>query len=268
MKIYIMDVEHGNCTAVRTPSGHWLMIDCGHNGTTNWRPSNWLMANELNLHILIVSNLDEDHVTDLPNIAEHCEPDRFRTNPNLDPNWVFLEKRKIGGPGPGVAQAIEYMRRYTGTAQPIDYGIRCQYFYNHPNEFTDFNNLSIVTFLELSEFCIIFPGDLERDGGRVLLRNSSFNEWLGRVNVFVVSHHGRENGYCEEVFDLCEPDVFVISDKSIQHGTQEGMSQRYRGKARGIDYDGAPRRVLTTRNDGAMYIEVGSDGSFVINPFR
>ena len=37
---------------------------------------------------------------------------------------------------------------------------------------------------------------------------------LHGVNVFVASHHGRENGYCEEVLNLCPAiEVFIISDK-------------------------------------------------------
>ena len=30
MRIHIFDVEHGACAAIETPTGHLLMIDCGH----------------------------------------------------------------------------------------------------------------------------------------------------------------------------------------------------------------------------------------------
>lgn len=39
-----------------------------------------------------------------------------------------------------------------------------------------------------------------------MLKNADFRQRLAEVNVFVASHHGRENGYCEEVFQYCKPE--------------------------------------------------------------
>ena len=44
-----------------TPTGHILLSDCGHNATTNWRPSDWIVSGGLSLETLLISNLDEDH---------------------------------------------------------------------------------------------------------------------------------------------------------------------------------------------------------------
>ena len=268
MHIYVMDVEHGNCVALMLPSGHIWMVDCGHNGSTGWRPSDWLVHNELALHILTVSNLDEDHVTDLPNIHKHCKPDRFRTNWHLDPDWVRREKQKVGGPGPGIEKAITYMGEYTSNAKSIEYGIDKQYFCHGADRFTDFNNLSVVSFCRLGGFGIVLPGDLEAAGWRAHLDNRNFQACLASVKVFIASHHGRENGFCEEVFDYCSPDVVIVSDKSIEYGTQEGVIQRYGNKVGDIAYDGRSRSVLTTRNDGAIHIRVESNGDYSVTPFK
>lgn len=50
-----------------------------------------------------------------------------------------------------------------------------------------------------------------------------FASRLASVDIFIASHHGRENGYCEELFAQYDgrPDVFVFSDSPIQHATQE-----------------------------------------------
>ena len=44
---------------------------------------------------------------------------------------------------------------------------------------------------------------------------------LAGVNVFIASHHGRENEYCENAFEVCHPHVIVFSDSEIKHATQE-----------------------------------------------
>jgi len=86
---------------------------------------------------------------------------------------------------------------------------------------------------------------------------------LAKVKIFVASHHGRESGYCPEVFDLCAPEIVIISDEGIQYETQE---HAYGDHAKGIRWNGTDiRRVLTTRKDGTLVItkEVGQPGSFI-----
>ena len=64
------------------------------------------------------------------------------------------------------------------------------------------------------------PGDLERAGWMAHLRSPSFKNHLKTVQVFVASHHGRESGYCEEVFEDCRPQVIVFSDSEVRYASQ------------------------------------------------
>jgi hypothetical protein len=127
-----------------------------------------------------------------------------------------------------------------------------QYWNLYPY-FDDTNNLSLVTFVHGPAYSVLFAGDLERKGWVNLLANPAFRRELGMVRIFVASHHGRESGYCEDVFDHCWPDVVVISDEPMQYDTQENC---YGEHARGISWNGGRevRRVLTTRCDGHLRI--------------
>ena len=58
MKVHIFNVEHGNCIAVELPSSELIMIDCGHNSTTGWRPSKWVKDQGGVLLNLTVTNFD------------------------------------------------------------------------------------------------------------------------------------------------------------------------------------------------------------------
>src|SRR5215471_17396313 len=66
MRVHIFDVEHGECNALETPSGELILIGVGHNSSTNWRPSSWLKQRRQRPSWIILSNLDRDHLSDLP----------------------------------------------------------------------------------------------------------------------------------------------------------------------------------------------------------
>jgi len=97
---------------------------------------------------------------------------------------------------------------------------------------------------------------------KILLKDE-VRKHLSTTNVIIAPHHGRENGYHEAIFAHCKPEVIVISDKEIMHGTQDGMAQKYSNHVtgQGIYYNGVQRRVLTTRTDGHILINFGLDGS-------
>jgi beta-lactamase superfamily II metal-dependent hydrolase len=154
-----------------------------------------------------------------------------------------------------MAALIEMLGSYTSpVTNPPDYGyLQYEIFFNHYPLFQDTNNLSQVLFLEYPGVSMIFPGDLEKAGWKSLLRNVSFRERLAKVNIFVASHHGRESGYLENIFEYCEPNIVIISDEAKQYETQE---MDYGFHAKGVPWDsGGARFVLTTRNDGMISIK-------------
>jgi hypothetical protein len=101
---------------------------------------------------------------------------------------------------------------------------------------------------------------MERAGWLALLKDPFFIHMLQDVTIFVCSHHGRANGYCEEVLKLCPNiQVFIISDKAKGFQSQETVDW-YRPYARGFEYNGNNRHVLTTRCDGSMQFTIPTVG--------
>lgn len=74
---YIFDVEHGECNAIETPSGHLILIGAGHDSSTNWRPSTWLKQREQRPHCIVLNNIDEDHLSDLSNFESLIIPEKY-----------------------------------------------------------------------------------------------------------------------------------------------------------------------------------------------
>ncbi|MBN2410675.1 hypothetical protein JXQ31_03215 [candidate division KSB1 bacterium] len=261
--IHIFDVEHGACNIIETSNNKLIMIDCGKNLSTGWRPSNWIRNNNLEITNLTIANIDEDHVSDLVKIIDNCEPLTLKTNWNLKPDWIEKRKKVTGRIGQGVEKLIEIMRnKYTGNSIFVDYGLTKRRFCHSFNDFDDFNNLSLVSFYSYSNIGILFPGNLEKAGWKKHLTNNEFCNCLKKTNFLLASHHGRESGFCEEIFDFCKPELIIISDEAIEHETQ--LSNLYSKYASGIMFGDTLRKVLTTRKDGKIKIEINTDSSYTV----
>src|SRR6266849_4016428 len=120
MEINIFDVEHGSCAAVISPTGHLLMIDCGHNASTDWCPSAWVAARRQPIDNLTITNFDEDHVTDLPNLRPWVNA--FTVNWNVTAAWVRRAKAGAFGMGRGIRALVDMMETSLGPGMPVDWG--------------------------------------------------------------------------------------------------------------------------------------------------
>lgn len=271
MRVEIFDVEHGSCALVTADTGSQMLIDCGSNSTTGWRPSTYLPNSQnRSIDMFVVTNYDEDHVSDLPNLrALHWDG-----HPNVQLNSLLRNKtvskqalqqmKGASGMGNGIKELLSMFSEYTGGPLSVNWGsLSYSVFYNsYPNDFDDTNNLSLVLFLHCFNLHIVFPGDLETAGWEKLLKNDAFVEELKTVNVFVASHHGRESGCCDAIFDQIEPLVVIISDAGIQYDTQNTVNW-YRERSSGIEFGGGRRHVFTTRRDGKITLKANSQESTI-----
>jgi beta-lactamase superfamily II metal-dependent hydrolase len=254
MKLTIHDVGHGGCISLVHSNGNAMLWDVGHQGDN--RPSSILPNSGINsVEYLFITNYDEDHVSDMPEFRSKVGIRAVYRNKSISPTALRALKLKGGPISPAMDSTLDLLSGLSeGLMSPlpsfqgISHSVYCN---NYGTEYDDTNNISLVTFVSIGGSKFIIPGDLERKGWIGLLQNRAFVEELRGVNVFVASHHGRESGYCKEVFDICSPNVFVFSDSQKQHATQE-TTQLYAKRAKGIQFNGATRYVLTTRNDGTF----------------
>lgn len=277
MILRVWDVEHGACAMLHHLKGQYsgklAMIDSG--STSNWRPSNYI-RNDLNrttLDYLFITNADQDHMSDLRGLIDAglSVPVLFR-----NPSYTGEQMRKIKlKSGPLTADAELYVASCSSpnvsvneSFNPNMGGITVSRFWNVYPNFTDTNNLSMAVFISFSGFKILFPGDLEKAGWRGMLQNQDFLKELRGTEILVASHHGRESGFCQEVFDHFTPSAVVISDKPIQHETQRTVPD-YRRVVRDqgvvVRTTKKHRHVLTTRRDGWIQFRVSADGKYFID---
>lgn len=282
MILRIWDVQHGACAMLTHRSiygveGRLAMIDCGHNHDTGWKPSAYIKdyLKRDALDYLFVTNADLDHISDLNNLwRERISISTFVRNRSVSPEILRVIKEISGEL---TADIERYLGMHASYIRPVDTpfdqnmgGITARAFWNSPPSFYDTNNLSMAVFFRYGTFKILFPGDLEEDGWLSLLKRADFRAELADTTVLVASHHGRENGYCNALFNYLHPRAIVMSDKAIVHDTQR-MTQTYRQRV--IDHwpNGVfvqttrkQRHVLTTRRDGWIQFVVDDSGNFDI----
>lgn len=259
MMLQIFDVEHGACALLTCDNDTRIMIDCGHNGSSGWFPGSHLKRYGVDhLEMLVVTNYDEDHVSGIENLRSSVSIGFLLRNRSVTADTLKKLKSE-DGMGPGIDNLCEMIGAYSGTAEPPFFqGLVLKTFRNIYPTFDDENNLSLVVKFECNGIGVLFTGDLEKAGWLKLLEDSSFANELKSVQVLIASHHGRESGCCEDAMELMSQLYFVvISDKGYEHETQETLGF-YRRFARGGEFRGKKRQVLTTRNDGMIAFNFGS----------
>jgi len=269
MEIRILDVGHGFCAWVYADTGNSMLIDCGHNADTGFYPSDYLLQSGCRtIKAFFVLNYDEDHVSGLPRLrsfSNYLPVDILYRNPSITSAQLRALKQESGPLGPGMNALLRMLGEYVDYEGPVrnppDFGLLSfKMFWNQYPFVSDTNNLSLVLFLDYPGLSIVFPGDLEAAGWRALLNRQDFLQKLAGVNVLVASHHGRASGYAKEIFDICHPEIVIISDESVQYDTQEEID--YAVHASGVRWDtGETRYVLSTRKDGLIAIKAEGFGT-------
>jgi beta-lactamase superfamily II metal-dependent hydrolase len=272
MKVITFDVEHGSSHIIRTLNDQVFMIDAG--STENFSPALHILNNWGTKYVrwFTLTHHDADHLTDIDKIAENLQVMTL-DQPLLDEAQLSqLYTEEFSTP---LEVFLEFRKQFIFPALPISHpsydwgGVQFAAF---GNKFTDFenpniNDLSIATFAHYMGWTFMFPGDLEVPGWKKLLEIPEFCEWLKRVDVFITSHHGRESGFCEEVFSYCSPRIFIMSDKSR---SETSCPDKYRPFAQGLSVmnsagETKSRFVLTTAKDGAIYFYIDPEGRYSIS---
>ena len=262
MDLRFYDVEHGDCCLLLSQKNEAILVDCGYNPTTKFRPSESLakqgFGTRRKLHHLILTHPDQDHLADLPGVIDKLKPANIWQHPQLSLRTISELKVTLSK----AQEAYLSQKKSASELQPIEVSkkfqtVELRQFYLPIGSVRDVNDLSLVTFISEGKFTVCFPGDLTRRGWKLHLQNKAFQYMLRETNLFLASHHGRPTGFYEPVYEFLYPKLIVISDKEQIKGRKITKRVPYRDHAYGVKLpNGSYRKVLTTRGDGRIRIVV------------
>lgn len=280
LQIVVWDVKHGNAIYMKTPNDRNVMFDIGtrrYGNEQEFSPLEYLKNSdwEVNyLHYLVISHPHADHISDIKNMfALNLRPGVLRRPIDINSDVVRDSNQPKDSEIVNLYLELDsdYNTPISGgwldSSNPLNYGdVKMSFFRQIENGTHNLNNYSIVAVISYSSEKIIIPGDIEAPGWKKLLENENFQQAIEDTTIFVASHHGREAGYYNDVFNYFKPDVVIVSDGKYS-GTS--VTEKYNYHAQGFSVksrrtrESKTRKVLTTRNDGAIYIRVDDTEKFI-----
>jgi beta-lactamase superfamily II metal-dependent hydrolase len=217
------DVQHGHATYIKFPNGkHWF-IDLGQGSIqdTNetFSPLHHMryMYGVQQLNHLVITHPHHDHIADIGNLG--LAPPRIVTAPrhltdddvrggNQDADMEAVEQY--------IALLAHYSYRVEPVASPSHAnntgGVAVEHFYPRNRARTNLNNHSVVTVMTYAGTKVLIPGDNEAPSWRELLDDPTFVGAIKGTDILLAAHHGREAGYCADIFDHFKPCLTIVSD--------------------------------------------------------
>jgi len=249
----------------RSNPKYGMFVDCAE--SEDCRPVDFLVENgfihkegdKYILSNLTVTNYDQDHFSGLPNLRDKAHIHTVRLANNVSSQELKEIKEEVTD---ALEHLCEIKDEYNSPVQNYEppYSVRTYNLEQNELEAEEINtnHLSQLVFVEYCGSKICICGDLEESAWEKMLQKPEVQVELKNTNVMVAPHHGRDNGYHEDIFKYCKNlDCVIISDKELMYDTQTSMSDKY-GKqvAVGVNFNGndSGRKVLSTRSDGHLWI--------------
>jgi competence protein ComEC len=273
------DVQHGHATYIKFPNGNHWFIDLGQGSIQDTNETFSPLSHMRytygvqQLHHLVITHPHHDHIADLQHL--HLARPTVLTAPRH-----LTDADVRGGNHDADMEAVEqYLGLLNSFNQPVvpganpstgsnNGGVWVRHFTPSQRARSNLNNHSVVTVLSFAGTKVLIPGDNEAASWRELLENPAFVEAITGTDIFLAAHHGRQAGYCAEIFDHFKPCLTIVSDGA---GSDTSAVSTYYQQSRGWRVhrrSGAKsekRHCLTTRADKGITLKLieKADGSRV-----
>jgi competence protein ComEC len=251
LTLHFLQVGQGDGAAIRTPGGHWVLIDAGPRFDGSDAGKRVVVPflrrqGVRRLSAVIVSHVHADHLGGVPAVLERFPADVVMEPGDLsdDPRYLeFLSQLEAGGTRwhPGRWRDRFELDSVTFTVL-------------HPDTTwsewgRDLNEDSIVLLIEYRDFTALFTGDAGERAEPLLIARS------GPVDLLKVGHHGSRTATSDALLERVAPRAAVISVGSNRYGHPSSAATG-RLRSRGIpiwrtDQDG---EVIVTTDGTTMSV--------------
>ncbi|WP_419823418.1 ComEC/Rec2 family competence protein [Anoxybacterium hadale] len=270
------DVEHGSCTHVITPNGKHLLFDIGTKSSTSIcrHLKNNYFGKSGKPDMLVITHPHIDHIADLENMYTYdIKPKCLWRDKRAFPLTILTSDRQAQISLKNCANRMS--EEYSSAIVDLDNpeapanngGVGVTRFTPilEKSDYSDVNNFSCINVIEYGGFKVVITGDNPSAKLIDMLQQSAFKAKIAGATVLLAPHHGRDSDFCKEFVEAVNPSLTVFSDKPIQHETQAYSAQKYYNVTRGVTWNGSPRRVFTTRNDGTITFTFRDNNSWSID---
>lgn len=252
LEINFLYVGHGDSIFIVTPKGKTILIDTGDNYLYKDKEYNMAKKNVVpfildkgykHVDLMILSHLDADHAGGVETIVENLTVKQVVIGKNSIASSRFTQIQDICS-----RERIEISLVGSGNSFYID-----DIKFNVLSPFQELNetenNNSIVILMEYKNKKVLFMGDLEAEGEKILLGKYSVD-----ADVLKVGHHGSVTSSTEELIDEVTPDISIISvgDRFTSLPSKEVLNRLKESD------------TYITKEDGGICLTIGKKGDIEI----
>ena len=207
LTLHFLDVGQGDAAAIRTPGGHWILVDAGPAGE-GADAGRRVVAPFLqrqgarSLTLAVVSHVHADHLGGLPSVMA-----RLPTGLVIEPGADVADPRYTRFLDGLHAEGVPWHPGRLGEHFELD-GVRATVLHPQPGWAgwgQDVNEDSLVLLVEYGDFQALFAGDAGFPAEAAMLGR------LRRVDLLKVGHHGSRGSTGDGWLDALAPAVAVIS---------------------------------------------------------
>ena len=236
--LYFLDVGQGDCAYVHSASGNDYLIDCGSTDEKNvgkYKLESFLEYKDVeSLEGIFISHCDTDHISGILELIEHG---------NIGVDTIFLPDTERINPSENGIALVELA---------LEHGISVKYFAKGSSymdgelkfvcispdtdkNYEDINEASMVLMMRYENIQVMYAGDIGASTEKGILEEveAFMNETKYSTDeeittIYKVAHHGSKYSNSEELLELLQPDIAVIScgaDNSYGHPHAEALSR-------------------------------------------
>jgi competence protein ComEC len=256
VEIHAIDVGQGDALAIRTPHGHWVLVDAGPRTATydagRRRVVPYLSAHGVSgLDAVVITHPDADHIGGVAAVLEMLGAQAV-----IDPGTAAGKPLYLQTMATADSGHIIWFKARDGRHLDVD-GVRLDFLYPASDSLDgtgDPNDLSVAFRLGFGDFHAMFMGDAP-----VSTEERLVAEYGTRLasDVLKVGHHGSYTSTSEEFLNAVRPQLALVS---------VGRDNRYGHPNPGVMARLAQHRVRILRTDehGALVVRARRDGTFVV----
>ncbi len=207
LTVYFLDVGQGDAAVLRTPGGHWILIDGGPVGE-GWDAGRRVVFPFLQRHrvaavtLAVLSHAHADHLGGLVSVLAEVKADQV-----LDPAMLSAEPLYGNFLGELEAREISWHPASRGLSFAID---SVHFAVLHPRPGwpgwqDDLNENSLVLLIEYQGFRLLFMGDAG------LPAEAEMAGRVGPIDVLKVGHHGSRWATGDPWLAELQPRLAIIS---------------------------------------------------------